>query len=86
MRWPWRYDNFWATVGVHPDNEGITEPTRGRICSNCAARPRVVGIGETGLDYYRLEGARAAAASPTWTGSANAFAPTSAPRAIAASR
>lgn len=49
------YDNFWATVGVHPDNEGIAEPslddllTRGRL-------PRVVGIGETGLDYYRLNG------------------------------
>jgi len=49
------YDNFWATVGVHPDNEGVTEPTlddlldRGRL-------PRVVGIGETGLDYYRLNG------------------------------
>jgi TatD DNase family protein len=48
-----RHDNFWATVGVHPDNEGVTEPTlddlltRGRL-------PRVVGIGETGLDYYRL--------------------------------
>ncbi len=47
------YDNFWATVGVHPDNEGVTEPTlddlltRGRL-------PRVIGIGETGLDYYRL--------------------------------
>ena len=49
------YDNFWATVGVHPDNEGVTEPTledlleRGRL-------PRVVGIGETGLDYFRLNG------------------------------
>ncbi len=47
------YDNFWCTVGVHPDNEGVTEPTlddlleRGRL-------PRVVGMGETGLDYYRL--------------------------------
>jgi TatD DNase family protein len=47
------YDNFWATAGVHPDNEGVTEPslqdllTRGQL-------PRVVGIGETGLDYYRL--------------------------------
>jgi TatD DNase family protein len=47
------HDNFWATVGVHPDNEGVQEPTlddlltRGRL-------PRVVGIGETGLDYYRL--------------------------------
>lgn len=49
------HDNFWATVGVHPDNEGVTEPslddllTRGRL-------ERVVGIGETGLDYYRLNG------------------------------
>ena len=22
-----RYDNFWCTVGVHPDNEGVSEPT-----------------------------------------------------------
>ena len=22
-----QYDNFWATVGVHPDNEGVTEPS-----------------------------------------------------------
>ena len=22
-----RFDNFWASVGVHPDNEGVTEPT-----------------------------------------------------------
>ena len=49
------YDNFWATVGVHPDNEGVAEPAledllaRGRL-------PRVVAIGETGLDYYRLAG------------------------------
>jgi TatD DNase family protein len=48
-----QHDNFWATVGVHPDNEDVTEPTlddlltRGRL-------PRVIGIGETGLDYYRL--------------------------------
>lgn len=47
------YDNFWATVGVHPDNEDVQEPslqdllTRGQLA-------RVVGIGETGLDYYRL--------------------------------
>ena len=47
------HDNFWASVGVHPDNEGVTEPTledlvqRGRL-------PRVLAIGETGLDYYRL--------------------------------
>lgn len=48
-----RYDNFWATVGVHPDNEGVQEPTLEDLVSR-AALQRVVGIGETGLDYYRL--------------------------------
>ena len=50
-----RYDNFWASAGVHPDNEGIREPTVGDLVS-LAALPRVVAIGETGLDYYRLNG------------------------------
>ena len=48
-----RFDNFWATVGVHPDNEGIQEPTLDDLLDR-AKLPRVVGIGETGLDYYRL--------------------------------
>ena len=48
-----RYDNFWATVGVHPDNEGVQEPTLQDLLER-AALPRVIGIGETGLDYYRL--------------------------------
>ncbi len=47
------YDNFWSTVGVHPDNEDVQEPTFDDLVQR-AARPRVVGIGETGLDYYRL--------------------------------
>jgi TatD DNase family protein len=47
------YDNFWATVGVHPDNEGVTEPTLDDLVRR-GQLPRVVGIGETGLDYYRL--------------------------------
>ncbi|MES2976377.1 MAG: TatD family hydrolase [Pseudomonadota bacterium] len=47
------HDNFWATVGVHPDNEGVTEPSLADLLER-AALPRVVGIGETGLDYYRL--------------------------------
>ncbi len=49
------HDNFWATVGVHPDNEGVQEPTVDDLVQR-AARPRVVAIGETGLDYYRLNG------------------------------
>jgi TatD DNase family protein len=47
------HDHLWATVGVHPDNEGVQEPTLDDLLTG-AARPRVVGIGETGLDYYRL--------------------------------
>jgi len=49
------YDNFWSTVGVHPDNEGVREPSVAELVA-LAQRPRVVGIGETGLDYYRLNG------------------------------
>lgn len=49
-----RHDNFWATVGVHPDNEGVTEPTVAGLVER-AGRPRVVAIGETGLDYYQME-------------------------------
>lgn len=48
------YDNFWASAGVHPDNEGIAEPTVEKLLE-LAARPRVVAIGETGLDYYQME-------------------------------
>jgi TatD DNase family protein len=48
-----QFDNFWATVGVHPDNEGVQEPTLDDLLSR-AKLPKVVGIGETGLDYYRL--------------------------------
>ena len=49
------HPNFWATAGVHPDNEGIEEPTEDGL-SALAAKPRVVAVGETGLDYYRLNG------------------------------
>ncbi|XVJ69967.1 MAG: TatD family hydrolase [Rhizobacter sp.] len=49
------YDNFWASAGVHPDNEGVQEPTLQDLLER-AALPRVVAIGETGLDYYRLNG------------------------------
>jgi TatD DNase family protein len=46
---------LWSTVGVHPDNEGVQEPTLDDLLTR-AKRPKVVGIGETGLDYYRLNG------------------------------
>ncbi len=49
------HDNFWCTVGVHPDNEDVLEPTVDDLVTR-AALPKVVAIGETGLDYYRLNG------------------------------
>lgn len=48
------YPNFWASVGVHPDNEGVTEPKLDDLVSR-AGLPRVVAIGETGLDYYGMD-------------------------------
>jgi TatD DNase family protein len=48
------HGNFWATVGVHPDNEGVQEPTLDDLLTR-AARPKVVAIGETGLDYYQMD-------------------------------
>ena len=47
------YDNFWCTVGVHPDSEDVYEPTTEDLV-RLASLEKVVGIGETGLDYYRL--------------------------------
>ena len=48
------HDQMWATVGVHPDNEGVQEPTLNDLLAG-AARPKVVAIGETGLDYYQMQ-------------------------------
>ena len=47
------HENFWCTVGVHPDEEDTQEPTLDDLLTR-AALPKVLGIGETGLDYYRL--------------------------------
>jgi TatD DNase family protein len=50
-----RYDNFWCSAGVHPDNEGVREPSVDDLRA-LAQHDKVVAIGETGLDYYRLNG------------------------------
>lgn len=62
-----RFPNVWAVVGVHPNAaheapEDVITPLR-----DLARHPRVVAIGETGMDYYRLPSSRmhtAAAAQP----------------------
>jgi len=50
-----RHPQLWATVGVHPDYEDTAEPSVDDLV-RLADHPRVLAIGETGLDYYRLEG------------------------------
>ncbi|WP_345797925.1 TatD family hydrolase [Castellaniella sp. MT123] len=51
------YAHLHASVGVHPDNDAEdddnAEPTLDDLLRR-AAHPKVVAIGETGLDYYRL--------------------------------
>ena len=48
-----RDERVYASVGVHPDTPPGDEPTvQGLV--ELARRPRVIAIGETGLDYYRL--------------------------------
>lgn len=49
------HPNVYASVGVHPDHENCTEPTVAELVA-LADHPKVVAIGETGLDYFRLTG------------------------------
>lgn len=49
------HSNLYASVGVHPDHRNCTEPTVDELVA-LADHPKVVAIGETGLDYFRLTG------------------------------
>jgi TatD DNase family protein len=49
-----KHPNIYCSVGVHPDYQpGVAEPSVDQLCE-LARHPKVVAIGETGLDYYRL--------------------------------
>lgn len=50
-----QHPNVYASVGVHPDYEDTPEPSVDELI-RLSQHPRIVAIGETGLDYYRLEG------------------------------
>ncbi|MFO1251858.1 MAG: TatD family hydrolase [Inhella sp.] len=50
-----QHDSVWASVGVHPDSEDVHEPSVEELVAK-ADHPKVLAIGETGLDYYRLNG------------------------------
>ena len=47
--------NLYASVGVHPDYLDTPEPSIDLLVAK-SREPKIVAIGETGLDYYRLEG------------------------------
>ncbi|HQR02510.1 MAG: TatD family hydrolase [Proteobacteria bacterium] len=49
------HQNLFAAVGVHPDHQEGRDPGVEELVT-LARHPKVVAIGETGLDYYRLEG------------------------------
>ncbi|MSQ81129.1 MAG: TatD family deoxyribonuclease [Candidatus Methylopumilus sp.] len=49
------YPHVFASVGVHPDYEDIEEPTVEEL-SHLALEKKVIAIGETGLDYFRIQG------------------------------
>jgi Tat protein secretion system quality control protein TatD with DNase activity len=48
------HGNLFATVGVHPTPDA--EPVTVGELLRLADHPRILAIGETGLDYYRLRG------------------------------
>src|SRR5581483_1064402 len=49
------HSNIYASVGVHPNEKDGRDPTVEDL-TGLAADPRIVAIGETGLDYYRTAG------------------------------
>jgi TatD DNase family protein len=49
------HPQVYASVGVHPNEQGREEPTMEQLLE-LAANDKVIAIGETGLDYFRSEG------------------------------
>lgn len=49
---------LWATIGVHPTSDFRCQISDFRKLRALAAHPKVVAVGECGLDYYRLQSAR----------------------------
>jgi len=48
------HPNLFASVGVHPDYEDTPEPSLEFLVETAQQNPKIVAIGETGLDYYRM--------------------------------
>lgn len=54
-----QYDNVWCSVGVHPNNVAEEPPVTTEELILAAKNPKVIGLGETGLDYYYEHSPRA---------------------------
>ena len=52
-----KYSNIFASVGVHPDYLDIDEPDANWLISHAMSDPKIIAIGETGLDYFRFPNA-----------------------------
>ena len=50
-----QYPHIFASVGVHPDYVDTPEPSVDQLVT-LSDHPKIVAIGETGLDYFRLKG------------------------------
>lgn len=50
-----QYPHIYASVGVHPDYEDTEEPNAEQLVA-LSQHPKIIAIGETGLDYFRLKG------------------------------
>jgi TatD DNase family protein len=53
------HPRLFASVGVHPDEKDCTEPTLDDLLSRAALSPKIMAIGETGLDYFWNKGEHA---------------------------
>ncbi len=49
------HPHIWCTAGVHPDEQDDDHEASVEELLEMANHPKVVGIGETGLDYFRLQ-------------------------------
>jgi TatD DNase family protein len=47
-----QFDNMWCTVGIHPHNAGSEPETSAETLVSMAEHPKVVALGETGLDFF----------------------------------
>lgn len=51
-----QHAHIYASVGVHPNTETQSEPDVNELVQLANENPKIIGIGETGLDYFRSEG------------------------------